>query len=72
MNIKKLMIVSLVVLAITTAVFGQGRGRGWCYRQLQVQSPVVIEGKIVKIGTFDYGRGRYGTGLHLFVRCNDQ
>jgi hypothetical protein len=27
MNIKKLMIVSLVVLAMTTAVFGQGRGR---------------------------------------------
>jgi hypothetical protein len=72
MNIKKMMIVTLVVLAMTTAVFSQGRGRGICYRQIQVQTPVVIEGKIIKIGTFDYGRGRYGEGLHLFVLNNGQ
>ena len=72
MNIKKLMIVSLVVLAMTTVVFSQGRGRGLCYRQIQVQSPVMIEGKIVKIETFDYGKGRYGQGLHLFVQNNGQ
>jgi hypothetical protein len=72
MNIKKLMIVSLVVLAMTTLVFSQGRGRGLCYRQIQVQSPVMIEGKIVKIETFDYGKGRYGQGLHLFVQNNGQ
>lgn len=72
MNIKKLMMVSLVVLAMTTVVFSQGRGRGWCYRQLQVQSPVMIEGKIVKVGTFNYGRGFYGQGLHVFVQSNGQ
>lgn len=72
MNIKKLMMVSLVVLAMTTVVFSQGRGRGWCYRQLQVQSPVIIEGKIVRVGTFNYGRGFYGQGLHVFVQNNGQ
>lgn len=72
MNIKRLMIVSLVVLAMTTVVFSQGRGRGLCYRQIQVQSPVMIEGKIIKIETFDYGKGRYGQGLHLFVQNNGQ
>jgi hypothetical protein len=72
MNIKKLMIVSLVVLAMTTVVFSQGRGRGLCYRQIQVQTPVMIEGKIVKIETFDYGKGRYGQGLHLLVQNNGQ
>ena len=74
MNIKKLMIVSLVVLAMTAVVFGQGRGRGrgLCYRQLQVRTPMMIEGKIVKIETFDYGRGRYGQGLHVFVQNNGQ
>jgi hypothetical protein len=72
MNIKKLMIVSLVALAMTTVVFSQGRGSGLCYRQIQVQTPMMIEGKIVKIETFDYGKGRYGQGLHLFVQNNGQ
>jgi len=72
MNNKKLMIVSLVVLAMTTAVFSQGRGQGLCYQQTQVRTPMMIEGKIVKIETFNYNKGRYGQGLHLFVRNNDK
>ncbi len=72
MNIKKSMIVSLVVLAMTTVVFGQGRGRWLCYRQMHVQSPKLIEGKIVKIETVNYGKGRFGQGIHLLVQNNSQ
>lgn len=72
MNMKRTLIVSLVVLAMTTVIIGQARGRGLCYRQLLLQSPVAVEGKIIKIETLDYGKGRYGQGIHLFVRNNGQ
>ena len=72
MKMKQLLITSLAVLAMTALVLAQGRGTGLCYREIHTQSPVIIEGTIVKIVEFAWGKGRYGKGIHLLVRANGQ
>jgi hypothetical protein len=76
MNIKKLAIVSIVSLSLVTVVFGQGRGpgKGWgkglgqgdC-KYLRVNTPLMIEGKVIKIEEQTAGKGRYARGLHLYM-----
>jgi hypothetical protein len=72
MKMKQLVIISLAVLVMSTMALAQGRGTGWRYRAIQTQSPVMIEGTIVKIETLDWGKGRYGKGIHLMVRAKDR
>ena len=72
MKMKQLAIISLAVLVMSTMALAQGRGTGLCYRAIQTQSPVMIEGTIVKIETLDWGKGRYGNGIHLMVRAKNR
>lgn len=73
MKLKTLVIVSIVMLSMVTLTYAQGRGWGrGCYRYLQVQgnTPIMVEGKILRIEEFTSGIGQYGKGLHLFMNYN--
>jgi hypothetical protein len=73
MNVKKLMIVSVVMFSLVALTFAQGRGmrpncRYYRYNQMDIVNPQTIEGEIVKVEVTQYGTGRYGEGIHLTVR----
>jgi len=72
MKIRLFITVVLAITVMATLSYSQRRGMGLCYRNIQLQTPVVVEGKINKIEEFTYGQGRYGNGLHLFVQNNGQ
>jgi hypothetical protein len=79
MKLKTLVIVSIVMLSMVTLTYAQGRGlgkgrgwgRGYCrYLQVQGNTPIAVEGKILRIEEFTSGTGQYGKGLHLFMNYN--
>lgn len=76
MTLKKIMIVFVAVLVVSSVAFAQGRGqgRGWgqgargvCVNY-QSAKPVLVEGKIVKVETMENTRGRFDKGVHLVVK----
>ena len=72
MTLKKIVIVLISVMVVSSVAFAQGRGQGrgqgaqgFC---LSSQDAVVVEGKIVKIETVENTKGRFDNGLHLVVK----
>ncbi|MCK4761801.1 MAG: hypothetical protein KAW12_06335 [Candidatus Aminicenantes bacterium] len=81
--IKKITIVTMVILMTAVLAYSQGRGQGYNERPLyrnrvnrlhtfDVTAAAAIEGKVTKVEKCIEGRGRYAAGVVLTVATGSQ
>ena len=71
MKMTKPIFIMIVLISMLSMSYAQRMGRGWGYHRnymFDLNSPVMIQGLIVKVERLDLGRGRYANGIRLIVK----
>ncbi len=73
MKMTKPVFIMIILILMLSMSYAQRMGRGWgyhCNYMFDLNSPVMIQGLILKVEKLDLGRGRYANGIRLIMKSD--